>query len=417
MINWLLEQAVILTLITLFIYLCKPVFLKYLGARSVYLLWMLVPISLLSFMLPTFGESQNPVNQYMVTVKQASQSLATYWIDYQDLAVVFWALGVAFLGCLFGRQHFHFLRSKNFQALTDQETQSLMGKHYASSKGNLKVVMSKDIASPFIYGLCSARLALPTNFLTDFDLRQRQLILQHELTHLSRGDLYWNALAQLVMLVFWFNPVSWGAFKLFRQSQELACDQSVVAQYETPMRLAYAKAMLKCSEQNAAVQLTLINYGAKELMQERLKNLKLHKHSPSWKLVLSMMILIPTILSVNLVNAGSVSKPGKGGEYPIVRIEPLYPPQAEEDGVEGSVVLKFDIETDGSVSNVSVVEANPQRIFDRNAKKALRQWKYERLSKRLNGMLVQLDFRLSHDSDYSAELSMTKERERIAVLK
>lgn len=63
-------------------------------------------------------------------------------------------------------------------------------------------------------------------------------------------------------------------------------------------------------------------------------------------------------------------------EVPIVRVEPIYPRRAAEQFIEGWVVLKFDITTTGATSNVKVVDANPKRIFDRAAARAVSKWKY-----------------------------------------
>ncbi|WP_426359454.1 energy transducer TonB [Pseudocolwellia sp. HL-MZ19] len=84
---------------------------------------------------------------------------------------------------------------------------------------------------------------------------------------------------------------------------------------------------------------------------------------------------------------------------PIVRISPKYPIAAARDGIEGWVQLAFDINTLGEVINISVLDSNPKRMFDRAAKQALKKWKYK--AKSMNGefvnqinQTVQLDFNM-----------------------
>lgn len=84
---------------------------------------------------------------------------------------------------------------------------------------------------------------------------------------------------------------------------------------------------------------------------------------------------------------------------PLVRIEPKYPPAAARDGVNGWVRLRFNIAADGRVTDVRVLAAEPRRVFDQEAMRALKNWKYQ--PKLENGRAVaqsdqevQLDFRL-----------------------
>ena len=106
-------------------------------------------------------------------------------------------------------------------------------------------------------------------------------------------------------------------------------------------------------------------------------------------------------------NAG-ISAPGAGfgrdgDATPIVRIEPKYPIQAARDGKEGWVKLSFTINEIGGVEDVKVIEAQPKRIFDKEAKRALRKWKYkpkvvDGKAMKQPGLTVQLDFKMNAEN-------------------
>lgn len=68
---------------------------------------------------------------------------------------------------------------------------------------------------------------------------------------------------------------------------------------------------------------------------------------------------------------------GSDGEViPIVRIEPQYPRDALLRRIEGWVQLRFTINPDGSVSDPVVIAAEPPRIFNREAQRAILRWKF-----------------------------------------
>ena len=62
---------------------------------------------------------------------------------------------------------------------------------------------------------------------------------------------------------------------------------------------------------------------------------------------------------------------------PIIQVEPFYPDKAARQGIEGWVQLSFSIGKDGSVTNIQIVDAEPRNIFNREAKQALRKWRYK----------------------------------------
>ncbi|MCA9512694.1 MAG: energy transducer TonB [Myxococcota bacterium] len=61
---------------------------------------------------------------------------------------------------------------------------------------------------------------------------------------------------------------------------------------------------------------------------------------------------------------------------PLVRIEPTYPPRAQERGTEGWVEVEFTITPRGTVEEPVVVAYYPSTIFNNAALRAVRRWKY-----------------------------------------
>ncbi len=66
------------------------------------------------------------------------------------------------------------------------------------------------------------------------------------------------------------------------------------------------------------------------------------------------------------------------GITPIFRVEPVYPREAIKDNIAGGkVVARLQVDEKGHVTNVTIVEANPRRVFDREVIRALSQWKFK----------------------------------------
>lgn len=67
-----------------------------------------------------------------------------------------------------------------------------------------------------------------------------------------------------------------------------------------------------------------------------------------------------------------------GGDLiPLVRIEPQYPREAARGKIEGYVKVAFTVLEDGSVTDIEVVDAEPRRIFNRAAVRAISKWKFK----------------------------------------
>jgi protein TonB len=62
---------------------------------------------------------------------------------------------------------------------------------------------------------------------------------------------------------------------------------------------------------------------------------------------------------------------------PVVKVPPVYPYKAREQGVEGVVQVRLLVRQDGSVGQVIIVAARPEGIFDDAVRQAVPRWKFE----------------------------------------
>jgi protein TonB len=73
--------------------------------------------------------------------------------------------------------------------------------------------------------------------------------------------------------------------------------------------------------------------------------------------------------------AGMLLRPD-GEVMPIVRPPPEYPPRPLASNTEGWVQVRFTVTTIGTVKDAVVVNAEPEKVFDAAALKAIARWRY-----------------------------------------
>jgi TonB family protein len=78
----------------------------------------------------------------------------------------------------------------------------------------------------------------------------------------------------------------------------------------------------------------------------------------------------------------------------VTHVEPIWPEQAKNANIEGSVTMSFSINNDGSVYNIKVINSTPSGLFDKASIEALSQWKYAELDKPLFDIKTRFDFSL-----------------------
>lgn len=80
---------------------------------------------------------------------------------------------------------------------------------------------------------------------------------------------------------------------------------------------------------------------------------------------------------------------------PSVRVEPIYPRQARLKNLDGFVSLSFDINEQGQVININVLEANPKRVFEKAAIQALKKWQFPVKDGKQQSQTITLEFKMA----------------------
>jgi periplasmic protein TonB len=83
----------------------------------------------------------------------------------------------------------------------------------------------------------------------------------------------------------------------------------------------------------------------------------------------------------------------------------VYPPEARAAGIEGYVVVRYDVGVDGRVGNVRVAAADPAGVFDESAVQAVSRWRFSEplrdgVPAPVEGLESRLEFRLGGGDAY-----------------
>jgi periplasmic protein TonB len=78
---------------------------------------------------------------------------------------------------------------------------------------------------------------------------------------------------------------------------------------------------------------------------------------------------------------------------PVKHDPPDYPRGAVARGIEGAVLIEFNIDRQGNVVAPHVILASPPGVFDAAALEALSKWKYEASGKITSNVKVNITFK------------------------
>ena len=85
---------------------------------------------------------------------------------------------------------------------------------------------------------------------------------------------------------------------------------------------------------------------------------------------------------------GNLESMGTGTSQliPIVKVAPRCPREAQISGIDGSVTLLLNVNSNGRVSTIQVKSAKPTRVFNSEAIKAVKRWQFK--PKTIDGIAV-----------------------------
>jgi len=175
------------------------------------------------------------------------------------------------------------------------------------------------IESPIAFGFIKPRVYVPS----DCDVNAMRFVIEHEKTHIRRGDVYFKLIAFLILSAYWVNPLAWVAFKLFNLDMELSCDEAVIRRAGLEKREEYSRWLLYYSTESRFVSLAPTAFGETDT-KRRVKNIMKLKKKGIISTIAGV-VLLAAILVVCLVIAPSA--------------------QAEERDVSGTEAVSENDET------------------------------------------------------------------------
>ncbi len=89
---------------------------------------------------------------------------------------------------------------------------------------SIPLLITENTGPLLVWRPRGARMLVPRRLWETLGSQQRLAILRHELAHFRRGDLWKSAVARLMALAHWFNPLVWWVVKNLDECAEWLCD-------------------------------------------------------------------------------------------------------------------------------------------------------------------------------------------------
>lgn len=284
---------------------------------------------------------------------------------------------------------------------------------------NLEVYSKTNLASPILVGLLKPRLFLPTRW-SSWSSEELRGVVRHELSHFERRDIHVLILQAIATALFGANPLIWLLNRRLMLLRELRCDEAVLRETRlTPAE--YGRLLLGLVDRRSAPRaLTVFFTDRGTTLKKRLEHVLGFKEGRIKRskrqlaaLVLVGLAVVPLSIReaytqgeretqssnsakleeiaspANPQTAKSASGQAESNEvvsvvydieevdekpHPVQIFAPDYPDDGLDGKMDGVVRLKFIVNVDSSVSDVTVLKG--PAVFHKAATDAALQWRF-----------------------------------------
>jgi beta-lactamase regulating signal transducer with metallopeptidase domain len=201
-------------------------------------------------------------------------------------------------------------------------------------KPRMQIRASQSVRGPMLVRFVRPAILLPSAMLANLNHDEIRLILAHELAHIKRRDLAWNALAAPVHVLLYFHPLVWLAHRCARQEQEMACDELVITRLNIE-RQAYGETLIKvikqigCGFRGGALAVGMS--ASHKTLARRLRAMKDFRHYLNWQIAIaaSTMGLMAALVVVPWRVVGQETAK-------TIQVQPNAPGKGESDATAKS---------------------------------------------------------------------------------
>ena len=162
--------------------------------------------------------------------------------------------------------------------------------------------ISNIISSPLMTGVFKPVLLLPDTSLTD---EQLENVVLHEMTHYKRCDMLVKWFSLIVKSIHFFNPAVYFVCRQLDEECEISCDAAVVKNMTRENEMSYVNTILSLLTENTSkcVPLTTGMAGNKETLKKRFLLIK-NKKRISKKVILFSVAVAILLVATALVFGG-----------------------------------------------------------------------------------------------------------------
>lgn len=147
------------------------------------------------------------------------------------------------------------------------------------------------IRSPFVCGFVKPKIYLPLSLAG----HEREYILCHEQTHITRLDYLVKPVAFLALALHWFNPLMWLCFSLMTKDMEMSCDERVIQRTKGEEVTSYSGSLLALATHKKMPSPSPLAFGESNV-KARINNILNYKKPAFWVIIASVIAVITLVV-------------------------------------------------------------------------------------------------------------------------